>query len=75
MSIVEVDGIYTEPTDADLIYITVAQRYSVLVKTKTDTATNYAFVGSMDQVCLTHGIWLFMLLIRSRTYLIRFPIH
>ena len=52
MQIVEVDGIYTEPAEADMLYITVAQRYSVLITTKNDTTTNYAFVGSMDQVCL-----------------------
>lgn len=50
MRIVEVDGIYTEPAEADLIYITAAQRYSVLVTMKNDTSTNYAYVGSMDQV-------------------------
>ena len=50
MRIVEVDGIYTEAAEADLIYITPAQRYSVLVTMKNDTSTNYAYVGSMDQV-------------------------
>ena len=50
MRIVEVDGIYTEAAEAELIYITPAQRYSVLVTTKNDTSTNYAFVGSMDEV-------------------------
>lgn len=49
MSIVEVDGIYTEPADADQIYITAAQRYSVIITAKNDTNSNYAFVGSMDQ--------------------------
>lgn len=49
MTIVEVDGIYTEAAEADLIYITAAQRYSVLVTMKNDTSTNYAYVGSMDQ--------------------------
>ncbi|KAI9845921.1 MAG: hypothetical protein M1837_004457 [Sclerophora amabilis] len=49
MSIVEVDGIYTEPQDAEMIYITPAQRYSVLITTKNETDTNFAFVGSMDQ--------------------------
>jgi iron transport multicopper oxidase len=51
MQVVEVDGIYTEPTEADMIYLTAAQRYSVLITTKNDTSTNYAFVGSMDTVC------------------------
>lgn len=50
MRIVEVDGIYTEAAEADMIYITAAQRYSVLVTMKNDTSTNYAYVGSMDQV-------------------------
>lgn len=50
MRIVEVDGIYTDAAEADLIHLTAAQRYSVLVTMKNDTSTNYAFVGSMDQV-------------------------
>ena len=50
MRIVEVDGIYTEAADAEMIYITAAQRYSVLITMKNDTSSNYAFVGSMDQV-------------------------
>ncbi|KAI8932891.1 hypothetical protein NX059_010368 [Plenodomus lindquistii] len=49
MRIVEVDGIYTEPTDANMLYLTAAQRYSVLVTAKNDTNSNFAFVGSMDQ--------------------------
>lgn len=50
MKIVEVDGVYTEPADASMIYLTAAQRYSVLVTTKNDTKSNFAFVGSMDEV-------------------------
>ena len=50
VQIVEVDGIYTEPTDADMLYITPAQRYSVLLMTKNDTSANFPIVGSMDQV-------------------------
>ena len=54
MKIVEVDGIYTEPSeDVDMIYITAAQRYSVLITAKNSTDKNYAFVGSMDQVSLS----------------------
>ncbi|KAF2497204.1 iron transport multicopper oxidase FET3 precursor [Lophium mytilinum] len=49
MQIVEVDGIYTEPEDADMIYITAAQRYAVLITAKNETDTNYAFMGSMDE--------------------------
>ena len=49
MRIVEVDGIYTEPAEAEMLYITAAQRYSVLITAKNDTSSNFAFVGSMDQ--------------------------
>jgi iron transport multicopper oxidase len=53
MRVVEVDGIYTEPADAEMIYMTAAQRWSVLVTAKNTTDANFAFVGSMDEVCLT----------------------
>ncbi|KAF2469772.1 iron transport multicopper oxidase FET3 precursor [Lindgomyces ingoldianus] len=49
MKIVEVDGIYTEPTEANMLYMTAAQRYSVLITAKNSTDANFAFVGSMDQ--------------------------
>ncbi|KAF2084929.1 multicopper oxidase [Saccharata proteae CBS 121410] len=49
MRIVEVDGVYTEPSEAEMIYISAAQRYSVLITAKNDTSQNYAFVGSMDE--------------------------
>ncbi|RPB25151.1 putative ferrooxidoreductase Fet3 [Terfezia boudieri ATCC MYA-4762] len=47
--VVEVDGVYTEPLDAKLLYISAAQRVSILLTTKNDTTRNYAFVGSMDE--------------------------
>lgn len=50
MKVIEIDGIYTEPMDADMLYLTAAQRVSVLITTKNDTSKNYAFMGSMDQV-------------------------
>jgi iron transport multicopper oxidase len=50
MTIVEVDGIYTEQAEAEMLYISAAQRYSFLVTTKNSTSANYAFVGSMDTV-------------------------
>ncbi|KAF1844187.1 multicopper oxidase [Cucurbitaria berberidis CBS 394.84] len=49
MRVVEVDGIYTEPMEANMLYLTAAQRYSVLVTAKNDSNSNFAFVGSMDQ--------------------------
>ncbi|MCJ1304803.1 hypothetical protein MMC08_007616 [Hypocenomyce scalaris] len=49
MQIVEVDGIYTEQAEANMIYLTAAQRYSVLLTAKNDTSSNFAFVSSMDE--------------------------
>jgi iron transport multicopper oxidase len=51
MSIVEVDGVYTRPTEASMIYLSAAQRCSFLLTAKDETAENYAFVASMDTVC------------------------
>lgn len=50
MKIIEVDGVFTEPAEADMIYLTTAQRYSVLVTMRNDTDANFAMVGSMDTV-------------------------
>ncbi|EPS45448.1 hypothetical protein H072_659 [Dactylellina haptotyla CBS 200.50] len=49
MRIIEVDGEYTEEAEADMIYLTAAQRYSFLLTTRNDTDANFAIVGSMDQ--------------------------
>ncbi|KAF4637511.1 hypothetical protein G7Y89_g556 [Cudoniella acicularis] len=48
MTIIEVDGVYTETAEAEMIYIGAAQRCSFLITTKNETTTNYAFVASMD---------------------------
>ncbi|KAK5132386.1 hypothetical protein LTR08_009157 [Meristemomyces frigidus] len=48
MRIIEVDGVYTEPAETDMIYITAAQRYGFLVTAKNDSSANFAMVGSMD---------------------------
>ena len=50
--IVEIDGVYTEPTEADMLYIAVAQRYSILVTTKNSTEKNYPIVTVADSVLL-----------------------
>jgi len=52
MRVVEVDGVWTEPMEASMVYLTVAQRYSVLITAKNDTASNFPIVSSMDEVCL-----------------------
>lgn len=48
MQIVEVDGIYTEKADAEMIYISAAQRVSFLLKTKSDASANFPISASMD---------------------------
>ncbi|KAJ9148850.1 Iron transport multicopper oxidase FET3 [Pleurostoma richardsiae] len=50
--IVEVDGVYTEPTEASLLYISVAQRYSILLTTKNSTDKNYPIVTVADSSLL-----------------------
>lgn len=50
ISIVEVDGIYTQPAVADMIYLSAAQRYSFLLTARNDTSANFPFVASMDTV-------------------------
>ncbi len=50
MTIIEVDGVYTDPAEAEFIYLGAAQRYSFLVTTKNETSANYAIVSSMDTV-------------------------
>ena len=51
-TVVEVDGIYVQPNTTDMLYITVAQRYGVLVKTKKSTDKNYAFMTKFDDTML-----------------------
>ncbi|KIW58345.1 hypothetical protein PV05_02872 [Exophiala xenobiotica] len=46
--IVEIDGVYTEPTEAETLYISVAQRYSILLTTKNSTDKNYPIVTVAD---------------------------
>lgn len=50
MQIVEVDGIYTEKADAEMIYLSAAQRVSFLIKTKKDASGNFPIAASMDTV-------------------------
>ncbi|KAJ5939331.1 hypothetical protein N7466_002465 [Penicillium verhagenii] len=50
--IVEIDGVYTEPTEASTLYIAVAQRYSILVTMKNSTDQNYPIVTLADSQLL-----------------------
>ncbi|KAK0712397.1 iron transport multicopper oxidase FET3 [Lasiosphaeria miniovina] len=48
MTIVEVDGVYTQPLTVSQLFVGVAQRYSVLVKAKPTASQNFAIVASMN---------------------------
>ncbi|GAM82221.1 hypothetical protein ANO11243_002000 [Dothideomycetidae sp. 11243] len=50
--IIEVDGVYTEPTTANVLYVAVAQRYAILVTTKSTTDKNFGIVTVCDSVLL-----------------------
>ncbi|KAL3456104.1 Cupredoxin [Aspergillus heterothallicus] len=52
LTIVEIDGVYTEPTQANVLYIGVAQRYSVLLTTKGTADKNYPIVTVVDSTLL-----------------------
>jgi iron transport multicopper oxidase len=48
MSVVEIDGVYTHAHQVNQIFLTAAQRYSVIVKSKPDNNQNYAVIASMN---------------------------
>lgn len=52
MTIVEVDGAYTKPAQANMVYLSAGQRCSVLIATKDDASANFPIVASMDTVSL-----------------------
>lgn len=51
-TVVAVDGIYVKPQTTKMLYITVAQRYDVLITTKSDASKNYAFMSKFDDTML-----------------------
>lgn len=50
MRIVEVDGVYTKDAEADMVYLSAAQRVSFLLTTNNDTKANFPIAASMDTV-------------------------
>jgi iron transport multicopper oxidase len=56
MTVVEIDGIYTEPHRVTQLFLAVAQRYSVIVKSKGDNNQNFAIVASMDDGMFDPGV-------------------
>jgi iron transport multicopper oxidase len=47
MTVVEIDGVYTQPYTVSQLFITVAQRYSVIVTAKASSSQNFAIKSSM----------------------------
>lgn len=56
MTIVEVDGVYTEPYKVSQLFLTVAQRYSVIVKAKPNARKNFAITASMNEGMFDDGV-------------------
>ncbi|AWU73536.1 hypothetical protein CAS74_001338 [Pichia kudriavzevii] len=52
MTVIAVDGVYVKPNTTDMIYITAAQRYDVLVHTKNQTTKNFAIMQKFDDTML-----------------------
>jgi iron transport multicopper oxidase len=50
LTIVEVDGVYTKPAEAEMIYLSAAQRCSFLITAKAGGEANFPIVASMDTV-------------------------
>ncbi|KAH0550876.1 hypothetical protein GP486_007760 [Trichoglossum hirsutum] len=48
MTIVEIDGVYTEPKITDSLYLAAGQRYGVLIRAPSNATENYAFLASID---------------------------
>lgn len=48
MSIIEADGVYTEPYPVDVVTLSAAQRYSILVTALNTTANNYIFHATQN---------------------------
>ena len=49
MRSIEMDGIYTKPAEADMLYFTAGQRYSILLTIGSEV-TNIPFMANMDEV-------------------------
>ena len=52
--VIEIDGVYTKPQTTEMIYLTVGQRASILLRTKSkeDATSNIAIITSIDSSML-----------------------
>ena len=56
MTVVGVDGVYTQPYIVSQLFISVAQRYSVIITAKASSSQNFAIVASMDTDMFSQGV-------------------
>lgn len=70
MTIVEVDGVYTQQAEASMIYLSAAQRCSFLITANHDTSANFPFIASMDTVG-SNPVTIARLQVSQETVLIR----
>lgn len=54
LTIIEADGVYSEPRKVKSLYIANGQRYGVLVTAKSTASRNYAILASMDTNAFDH---------------------
>jgi iron transport multicopper oxidase len=52
MTVIAVDSVSVNPTNASSIYVAVAQRYDILFTAKSDATQNYFFISSIDQTMI-----------------------
>ncbi|QLQ80124.1 hypothetical protein HG537_0D01240 [Torulaspora globosa] len=52
LTVVEIDGVTVEKNTTEMLYVTSAQRYTVLLHTKNDTSKNYAIMQKFDDTML-----------------------
>ncbi len=50
MTVVEIDGVYTKPVTVSQLFVTVAQRYSVIITAKADNKKNFVGLSINDTI-------------------------
>jgi FtsP/CotA-like multicopper oxidase with cupredoxin domain len=56
MTVVEIDGVYTKPHRVSQLFLSAAQRYSVIVQSKRNTNQNYAISVWMEEDMFDPGV-------------------
>lgn len=56
MTVVEVDGVYTQPHRVKQLFVAAAQRYSVIIKMKHDPKKNFAITAEMNDEMFDEGV-------------------